>query len=322
MACCSRGEESCAQPVNDGQLQRIEILHHIHLYPGIATELLSAILRQAVVGQEEQILEVDHLVFELVTFILPGDPHLLKGAEDDLLHTVVVTVALGSFAIEVGIAVNVEHGPCIKRHPLHLADFPDGSDVIAIDALRMQPKGSRMAGCELIHEMRKMDHLVVGMPTRGIGSYLHLVLILQTGQDADCIILVDDGRFGRNDGILKQELRTEAMHIAHIYFLHITVPDEATDPFGHAAGGTIGERQAQHLTVGDPILDMSLPDSLGQDLCLAASRRCKNQMKACLCADHSPLALVGFPVIIHTPQFIKKTINFQLLTPILSDVSP
>lgn len=58
----------------------------------------------------------------------------------------------------------------------------------------------------------------------------------------------------------------------------VGIADSLRDTFCHTSRCSVGEREAEHIAVGYSVLAMGNADSFGQNLCLAASRRCENEM--------------------------------------------
>ena len=58
----------------------------------------------------------------------------------------------------------------------------------------------------------------------------------------------------------------------------VGIADSLRDTFCHTSRCSVGEREAEHISVGYSVLAMGNADSFGQNLCLAASRRCENEM--------------------------------------------
>ena len=58
----------------------------------------------------------------------------------------------------------------------------------------------------------------------------------------------------------------------------VGIADSLRDTFCHTSRCSVGEREAEHISVGYSVLAMGYAYSFGQNLCLAASRRCENEM--------------------------------------------
>ena len=58
----------------------------------------------------------------------------------------------------------------------------------------------------------------------------------------------------------------------------VGIADSLRDTFCHTSRCSVGEREAEHIAVGYSVLAMGNAYSFGQNLRLAASRRCENEM--------------------------------------------
>ena len=138
---------------------------------------------------------------------------------------------------------------------------------------------------------------VVVAATLVIAQDLILILIEIGGEDAHCRVVVDNRSLTGHNDILKEETGTVAMHITHKHLRRVWITKIGTDTLAHATGSPVGKRQAKHIAVGHSP-GMSLADALGKNLCLAASRRCQNEVTAMLQADDFLLVLIRCPCLL------------------------
>ena len=87
------------------------------------------------------------------------------------------------------------------------------------------------------------------------------------------------------------------MDIAHKHLCRARVTEIGADTLAHTTGSPIGKRQTEHVAVGHPF-GMRLADALGKNLCLAASRRCQNEVTAILQADDFLLITIRCPCLL------------------------
>ena len=146
-----------ANQINDRQLQRIEILHLIHLNPRVMRIGLAA-LDQFVIGLYQQILEVEQMILLFVFVILKSQSELTQHRENGLLFTHIVALIAHDITIKVCMAIDIEHGFSRKFRLLHTANHLDSLDIAAVKTLGMNPQTAWMALRDLIHEMRQLHN--------------------------------------------------------------------------------------------------------------------------------------------------------------------
>ena len=89
------------------------------------------------------------------------------------------------------------------------------------------------------------------------------------------------------------------MNVSHKDILNAVVRDVASNALHHTTGGTIGERQAQHVLISHALLLVGMAYALCKNVCLAASRRCKHKMKTAACRYHFSLTWVWNKRLLH-----------------------
>ena len=72
------------------------------------------------------------------------------------------------------------------------------------------------------------------------------------------------------------------MDIPDIHAFDVIFVDTVADAFLHASCGTIGEGETQHIAVSHAVLVVGVAYALGEDMRLATSGRCKNQVASLL----------------------------------------
>ena len=290
---------NCCDEVDDGQLQGVQVLHLIDLYPavfligilGFLTPLANS--REAVVRHDEQVLKINQVVFALILFVLLGDGHLVEQLPDSDLRAEVVALHACGCLVEIYVVVDVEHRLFVVGHPLHLAYLLHRSNVVAVAALRVKSQLARLVRTQLLHQVGKVDDIEIFAAALGILHHLHFVLVEIASHDADGIIVVDDGGLGGNHVVFKQELRAETVDVTHIDLSNLAVIDVFAYALYHAPCSTVGERQAEHVVIGHTVALVGTSYAFGENLSLPASRRCQHQMIAAFGIDHLSLTLVG-----------------------------
>ena len=147
--------------------------------------------------------------------------------------------------------------------------------------------------------MGEEHNLAIGAPSVEIGLHLTLVLLQVIGEDAHHGVLVDDGALCRHHTVLEEEMGAEAVHVAHKDLLDSCVVDVQLYAFAHAAGGSVGEGEAEHGVVVHA-LGMGVAHALGQYLGLATSRRGQNEVPSSHHSNDLLLALVGLPGVLRS----------------------
>ena len=71
-------EVATCKSVDKCQLQRIEVLHLINLYPVIPLQLMLVVSPQRIVGKHQQVLKIQQLVLFFVCHIMPRLLHLFQ----------------------------------------------------------------------------------------------------------------------------------------------------------------------------------------------------------------------------------------------------
>ena len=202
-----------------------------------------------------------------------------------------------SITVELIMMIDVEQRLASELSVLHLADSPQSSNVLLGQAVGMLPESFGQSMLNLIHQMGDEHHTVVVAAPLVIAHDFILILIEISGEDAHRRVVVDDRSLTGHHGILKEKTGTEAMDIAHKHLRRARVTEIGADTLAHTTGSPIGKRQTEHITVGHSP-GMSLTDALGKNLCLAASRRCQNEVAAMLQADDFLLVLIRCPCLL------------------------
>ena len=149
---CIVGSEIVDQP----QLQRVEVLHLVNLYPVIGGESAFWSCAHGIIGENQQVFEVYQMIVFLVFGILPCHGHLPEQTAYSLMHTNGIGFALGCFFIEVGVMVDVAHGLRREVHTLYAAYLAHEAHVIGVDALRVQAQSFGVLLLNLVHEGRQL----------------------------------------------------------------------------------------------------------------------------------------------------------------------
>ena len=133
------------------QLQPVEVLHLIHLYPRIALE--GRIVFECRISELQEILEVEQVVLVLIGHISMGIAHLhqallslvLEGnGEDRLVNQVKVIVSM---------VIDIYHQCGIKRSVRRFSDGFQGSDILWRDTLRMNPQLLGYSMDDVVHQV-------------------------------------------------------------------------------------------------------------------------------------------------------------------------
>ena len=245
-----RAERARRKHFDYGHLQRVDVLHLVHLYPRIALiQLMLPVGSKRVVCHHQQVLEVKQSVGTFVPTILLCKRHLLQKLEYSLAVAIVARVRLGKVAILLHIIVNIGHGSSVKRLAHHGTDTTHRRNVRRIDAVRMHTQFLGMPVTNLVHHTLQMKYLTIRATTIVVGKHHILVLTKIARKYRYGIILVNNARLGSHKSLGKQKLRAEPMHIANENVTHIIIRDVLRNAFNHATRSTVGERKAQHILI-------------------------------------------------------------------------
>ena len=119
-----------------------------------------------------------------------------------------------------------------------------------------------------------------------------LVLLQESGNDGDRLLIVDDGAVVGYESVGKQETGTKPVNVAHKHGVYVLIIYDGMNAFKHAARRPVGESQAQHLAEGNPLAMRAL-DSLAEDLRFSTARRRQYQMVTPFSLDDLPLRVIG-----------------------------
>lgn len=82
--------------------------------------------------------------------------------------------------------------------------------------LGMEIEAPRMAMAHLIHEVGEEEYLLVVAAGLVVADHALLVVVGVVGQDADGLLVADDGRVGGHYLLLEKEAGTEMVDVAHM----------------------------------------------------------------------------------------------------------
>ena len=119
-----------------------------------------------------------------------------------------------------------------------------------------------------------------------------LILLQESGNDGDRLLIVDDGAVVSYESVGKQKAGTKPVDVAHKHGVYVLIIDDGMNAFKHTSRRPVGESQAQHLAEGNP-LAMRAFDSLAEDLRFSTARRRQYQMVTPFSLDDLPLRFIG-----------------------------
>ena len=125
----------------------------------------------------------------------------------------------------------------------------------------------------LVHQVLKVNHRGITLSLLGIAQHPQLILAQIIGKNTDAGIGINHCCLLRNDTILKQKLRTEAVHITYKQLVKSCgIRHTFVYPVAHATGSSVGKGKACHLAKGYTML--SCPNNpFGQDCRFSTSWR-------------------------------------------------
>ncbi len=284
-----RGMVCRRKQVDNGQLHGVKVLHFVHLYPPIPPQPHLLVGHIGIIGQQKQVLKVYHVVGLLVLGITPGVTHLVQQCPHLARH--IVWSSVGIVQIVLRMRIDGEQRIHAVFPFLHLADVAQRLTVGLRQRFGVQIEPPRMPVLHLLHEMREENNLLVVLVRTIIAQHALLIVILILSQDAHALLVVDDGRVGRNYLLLKQEARAKAMNIAHLQPADVLSCHHLAYAVGHSPRRAVGEGQTKHIAKVHPV-GVRPPYAFRQYVCLAASRRCQHQVMPLARQDNGSLARV------------------------------
>ena len=94
----------------------------------------------------------------------------------------------------------------------------------------------------LIHEVGEEEYLLVVAAGLVVADHALLIVVGVVGQDADGLLVADDGRVGGHYLLLEKEPRTVVVDVADVEGGQVLARHHLADTVDHPAGGAVGER--------------------------------------------------------------------------------
>ena len=114
-------EVATCKTIDKCQLQRVEVLHLINLYPVIPLQLMLVVGPQRIVGKHQQVLKIQQLVLFFVCHIMPRLLHLFQQGTNITLTSQVVCLGLDEILVHIRMREHIQHRGRCHLHSLHLA---------------------------------------------------------------------------------------------------------------------------------------------------------------------------------------------------------
>ena len=209
-----RGAFFRRQQVDDGELHGVEVLDLIDLYPAIPAQSALGVFPVSVVGLQQEVFEVEDVVVGLVFGIATGIVHFLQQSPHLACHLARSSIGIVEVVFRTGI--DLDESLDGERLLLAIAEIAERFAVALGQRLRMQIQTPRMAMAHLIHEVGEEEYLLVVAAGLVVADHALLVVVGVVGQDADGLLVADDGRVGGHYLLLEKEAGTEMVDVAHM----------------------------------------------------------------------------------------------------------
>ena len=184
-------------------LHGIQVLHLVYLYPAIT--VIVGIGTQGIVGKQKQVFKINQFVLLAISGIGMGITHLAQHIGSQSLSTHIIVIALYGITIVVCMVIDIYHSLGGKRPVFYLTDSLHHAHIVGTYTVGMQPQFAGMTMDNLMHEVGKIDNLCILSTSLVHPLYLAFFFVLITGQNTQCIIVVDNRRFCLNQMVLKQK---------------------------------------------------------------------------------------------------------------------
>ena len=284
-----RGTFFRRQQVDDGELHGVEVLDLIDLYPVVPAQSALGVFPVGVVGLQQQVLEVEDVVVGLVLGVAAGVVHFLQQHPHLARHVAGCGVGLVEIVFRTGI--EFEERLDGKVHLSAVAEIAERVAVGLGERVGMEVEAPGVAVLHLRHEVGEGEDLLVVAVGLVVAGHALLVVVGVVGQDADGLLVADDGRVGGHYLLLEEEPRTVVVDVADVEWAQVLARHHLADAVDYPAGGAVGEREAEHVLEAHPVA-MGPAHAGGQDVGLAAARRSQHEVVAVLGQDDGTLAFV------------------------------
>ena len=209
--------------INDSQLQWAQVLDFIDLNPTIVRNLVRVGFRM-VIGHQQEVVEIMEAVGAFVITVAAGVEQELRNGGKMFVRTVGGEPCLHLF---------IQFEDCGAAVILPV-EFAKRSDFLAGESLGTQDQGPFMAAAELFADMLDPGNAQIPVLFVEREAVQDFFFSQQFFDDAEGVVVIQQGTGLGNHSVLVQEPGTEAMDIADKQVLHLTVQPSA-DPLLHAA---------------------------------------------------------------------------------------
>ena len=276
-----------------GKLQRVEVLHLVHLNPCIAFIVIA--IAKGVISKLQQVLKVEQVVLSLISHISVRITCLRKQLCGLVTHKLREDRLAHEVKIEVGMIVKVYHERGVERLAHGFSQCFHGSHILFRYTFRVRAQLAWHAIDDIVHEMREEHYQRMRPSLAEVRPYRILIFVKVLREDAVHGIIVYDGGLCRHYVVGEKKAGTKPVDISHENILCLVFPNPKVHALAHATRRTIGKRQAQHVVGLHPIGE-SLPYAFGKDLRLAAPWRREHEVLPTHDVKNLLLRLVGSPL--------------------------
>lgn len=253
--------------LDDRELQGREVLHFVHLDPGIALHE-GAFVREEKPGLEKEVVEVEEFLRRLVGEVVAGDSVDAVFVELQFAAVVVRDEPEGGEEFEILL--------------VHFRGVRFLNRVLVKAAVLLQEFRSALLN-EVGDEVGK-GLFRKGKPfRRGRAVFEEAFSGERVDHFARVVFVEDGGGFG-NGFALEQKFRAEAVEVSDVELSHAALGKVLDDSLLHAAGRAVRERETEHVGERDARFE-GAAQALRQNLGFSAARRGEHQVASALKAD-------------------------------------